>query len=129
MKAIINTNVVLEKGIIFDGVVVLDGNRIINVGKKQDVEVPLGAEIVDGQGLFTCPGFIDIHNHGSVKNFFLDNPEECCNHFLSHGETTVLPTYYQTYSAEEMIEGTKKLKEFSKTGNGRIIKGLYMEGP
>lgn len=129
MKAIINTNVVLEKGIIFDGVVVLDGNRIINVGKKQDVEVPLGAEIVDGQGLFTCPGLIDIHNHGSVKNFFLDDPEECCNHFLSHGETTVLPTYYQTYSAEEMIEGTKKLKEFSKTGNGRIIKGLYMEGP
>ncbi len=129
MKAITNSNVVLEKGILFDGVVVFDGNRIVSIGKKEEVEIPKNAEIIDAQGLFTCPGLIDIHNHGSVKNFFVDDPEECCNHFLSHGQTTVLPTYYQTMSADEMIEGTKKLKEFSKTGNGRIIKGLYMEAP
>ena len=48
---------------------------------------------------------------------------------MSHGQTTVLPTFYQTFTAEEMIDGCEKLKEYSKTGNGRIIKGLYMEAP
>ncbi len=129
MKAIINANVVLEKGILFDGALIIDGNRIVKVGKKADVEIPDNCEVIDGNGLFVCPGLIDIHNHGSENNFFIDNPTECCDYFISHGQTTVLPTFYQTMSADEMIEGAKMLKEFSKTGNGRIIKGLYMEGP
>lgn len=129
MKAIVNTNVVLENGILFDGVVLINDNKIAKVGKREEVEIPSGAEVVDAGGLFTAPGLIDIHNHGSETNFFIDNPKECCDYFISHGQTTVLPTFYQTYTADEMIEGAKKLKEFSKEGNGRIIKGLYMEGP
>ncbi len=129
MKVITNTNVILEDGIIFDGVVAFENETITFVGKKSDFTMPENAEIIDAEGLYTAPGFIDIHNHGSQSNFFIDNPDECVNHFIKHGQTTVLPTFYQTYTAEEMIEGCKMLKEFSKKGNGRIIGGLYMEGP
>ncbi|MBO5927720.1 MAG: amidohydrolase family protein [Clostridia bacterium] len=129
MKAIVNTNVILEDCILFDGVVLFENDRIVSVGKKSQIEIPKDAEIIDAEGLFTAPGLVDIHNHGSENNFFTDNPEECCAYFLKHGQTTVLPTFYQTYTAEEMIEGCKKLKEFSLSGNGRIIKGLYMEAP
>lgn len=129
MKVIINTNVILPDGIIFDGVVAVEGDKIKKVCKRSEFEIPANSEIIDANGLYTAPGLIDIHNHGSEDNFFIDNPTECVNHFLKHGETSVYPTFYQTYTAEEMIEGTKMLKEFSKSGNGRIIKGLYMEGP
>ena len=73
MKAIINANVVLEKGIIFNGALLIDGNRIVKVGKSEEVEIPKDCEVIDANGLFACPGLIDIHNHGSVKNFFIDN--------------------------------------------------------
>ena len=129
MKVIINTNVILTDGIIFDGFVAVEGDKIVKIGKKEQLKIENDYEIIDAGGLYTAPGLIDIHNHGSENNFFIDNPFECCEHFLKHGETSVYPTFYQTYTAEEMIEGAKKLKEFSKTGSGRIIKGLYMEGP
>ena len=129
MKVILNTNVILEDGIIFDGVVAFEKDIITFVGKKGDFNIPKNAEIIDANGLYTAPGLIDIHNHGSENNFFIDNPEECVEHFIKHGQTSVYPTFYQTYTADEMIEGTKMLKEFSLKGNGRIIQGLYMEGP
>lgn len=129
VKAIINTNIILEKGIIFDGVILFENDRILKVCKMVDIEIPTSTDIIDANGLFSSPGLIDIHNHGSENNFFIDNPEECCNHFLMHGQTTVLPTFYQTYTAQEMILGCEKLKEFSKTSKGKIIKGLYMEAP
>ena len=129
MKVIINTNVILPDGIIFDGIVAFEGDKIVKVCKSSEFEVPSTAEVIDANGLYTAPGLIDIHNHGSEENFFVDNPEACVEHFIKHGETTVLPTFYQTMGLEDMIDGANKLKEFSKSGNGKVIKGLYMEGP
>ena len=125
MKVIINTHVVLLDGILFDGIVAIEGDRIIKVCKKNQFVIPSDAEIIDAEGLYTAPGLIDIHNHGSGDNFFIDDPEECVNYFIKHGQTTIYPTFYQTYTAEEMINGAKLLKEFSKTGLGRVIKGNY----
>lgn len=129
MKVIINTNVILPDGIIFDGVVAFENNRIVKVCKAKDYEVPAGAEVIDANGLYTCPGLIDIHNHGSADHFFVDDPKACVEHFIKHGETTVLPTFYQTMGLEDMIDGANKLKEFAKSGIGKAVKGLYMEGP
>ncbi len=129
MKVIINTNVILPDGILFDGVVAFENGKITAVCKQKDYLIPDNAEIIDAGGLYVSPGLIDIHNHGSVDNFFVDNPKACVEHFLSHGETTILPTFYQTMGLDDMIDGSNKLKEFSKSGIGKVIKGLYMEGP
>lgn len=129
MKVIINTNVILPDGILFDGVVAFENGKITAVCKEKDFTIPDGAEIIDAKGLYTAPGLIDIHNHGSADDFFVDNPKACVEHFISHGETTILPTFYNTMSLEDMIQGADKLKEFSKSGIGKAIKGLYMEGP
>ncbi len=129
MKVIINTNVILPDGIIFDGIVAVENDKIVNVCKAKDFTIPCGAEIIDANGLYTAPGLIDIHNHGSENDFFVDNSSACVEHFVKHGETTILPTFYQTMSLEDMLGGAKKLKEFSKSGLGKAIKGLYMEGP
>ena len=129
MTVIVNTNVILPDGIIYDGIVAFEGERITNVCKASDFFVPENAKTVDAGGLYTAPGLIDIHNHGSKDFFFVDNPEECVKHFLRHGETSLLPTFYQTMSLDDMISGKEKLQSFSKTGIGRAIKGIYMEGP
>ena len=105
MKAIINTKLILEDGIIFDGVIIWKDGRILQLGSAGDVSVPADAEIIDARGLYTAPGLVDIHNHGSKQYLFSDEPTKCAEHFLSHGETTVLPTFYMTLSRDAMLAG------------------------
>lgn len=53
-----------DGGVIEDGVIVLDGNRIAAVGAADDVSIPAGARRVDGAGKTIIPGLIDAHAHG-----------------------------------------------------------------
>ena len=129
MKAIVNTKIVTEDGIIWDGAILFDEKKIIAVGKGSEIDVSEADEVIDAGGLYTAPGLVDMHNHGSTEHSFADNPTEASRFFLSHGVTTVLPTFYHNISKEGMIESAKKVREASKQGAGRIMRGLYMEGP
>lgn len=129
MKAIVNTKLVMEDGIIWDGVLTYENGIITDVGKKEDVTIPQNAEIYDAGGLYTAPGLVDIHNHGCTDWYFHENPLETSRYFLKHGQTTVLPTFYHSMSKQDMIDGAEKIREVSKTGAGRVMDGLYMEGP
>ena len=129
MKAIINTKLIMEDGIIWDGVLLYEGDKIIAADWKDKVEVPKDAEIIDANGLYTAPGLIDIHNHGCCEYWFYENPQFVSDFFIKHGVTTVLPTFYHIMSKEDMIKGAAKIREISKHGTGKIMDGLYMEGP
>jgi imidazolonepropionase-like amidohydrolase/Tol biopolymer transport system component len=52
-------------GIIDDGVILIEGNRIRAVGPRASVAIPAGARIVDVAGKTIIPGMIDGHAHGS----------------------------------------------------------------
>jgi imidazolonepropionase-like amidohydrolase/Tol biopolymer transport system component len=90
--AIVGGRVVTMKGdeVIEDGVVVVEGDRIIGVGTRDEMDVPEGAYIVDASGKTVMPGIVDAHWHGA---FGTDEivPEE--NWFmyasLAFGVTTV----------------------------------------
>lgn len=129
MKVIVNTKLIMEDGIIWDGAITWEKDRIVQVGWASEVSIPEDAERIDAGGLYTAPGFIDIHNHGSVEYLFCDEPLKCAEHFIRHGETGILPTFYCNLNREQMIAGARKVREVSKTGIGRILMGLYMEGP
>jgi imidazolonepropionase-like amidohydrolase len=53
-----------DGGVIEDGTIVIDGNRIRAVGPRGAVQVPANARIVDVQGKTIMPGLIDGHAHG-----------------------------------------------------------------
>ena len=129
MKAIVNTKLIMEDGIIWDGAILFDNEKIISVGKRCEVDVSKADEVIDAGGLYTAPGLVDMHNHGSAEHSFADNPGEASRFFLSHGVTTVLPTLYHNISKEGMIESAARIREESKIGAGKIMRGLYMEGP
>ncbi len=130
MKAIVNTKLITEEGIIWDGAVTYENGRIVSSGWAKDVEIPEGSEIIDAGGKYTAPGLIDIHNHGGNGYWFHKEPIKACEHFLKHGQTTVLPTLYFNLDYDQTITGIDKVREASKQGGaGKIIGGLYMEGP
>ena len=51
--------------IIENGVVLVEGNRIVAVGKQGEVSIPSGAKVQDVSGHTLVPGLIDAHAHGS----------------------------------------------------------------
>ena len=134
MKAIVNTKLILEDGIIWDGALTYENNKITQVGWTKDVVIPDDAEVYDAQvydaqGLYTAPGLVDIHNHGGGDWLFAENPTYCAEYFLKHGETTILPTFYHNLDMDAMLNGAQKIREASKNGAGKVMDGLYMEGP
>ena len=51
--------------IIRDQTVVIEGNRIAELGPSREKEVPAGASLIDGSGKFLIPGLWDMHIHTS----------------------------------------------------------------
>lgn len=63
-----------------DAVVLIRGNRIVEVGSKNEIEHPKSAKVIEATGKFILPGLIDIHVH--YHNWMGEL-------FLAHGVTTV----------------------------------------
>ena len=108
MKAIVNTKLIMEDGIIWDGAVTFDNEKILAVGDRREVDITGAEEVYDAGGLYTAPGLVDMHNHGSTEHSFAADPAAAARFFLSHGVTTVLPTFYHNITKEDMIEGAQK---------------------
>ena len=130
MIAIKNAKVVLEHGIIFDGIILIENDRILNVGSAAELTIPADADIYDAAGAYVGPGFVDIHVHGGNGHFFYAEPEEAAQHFLNHGETTVLATLYYDVSKQTFLDSIRRVKDAMANGKAaKAIAGFYMEGP
>ena len=130
MVCIHNAKVVLETGVLFDGVILLDGDRILAVGDRREVEIPADCQLIDAEGAYVGPGFVDIHVHGGNGHMFDTEPLQAAEHFLRNGETTVLATLYYNLSKEGFLDSIKKVQAAMAAGGaGDIIAGIYMEGP
>ncbi len=129
MLCITNAKVVLETGILFNGRILIDGDKIVAADKAEVLTIPEGAEVIDAQGAYVGPGFVDIHNHGGGGYMFQDDPEKAAAYFLSHGETTQLATLYYDLSKDKFLAAIDRIKEAMGKGAGKAIGGFYMEGP
>lgn len=129
MKAIFNTQIILPDYVIPNGVILIDDDKIVDFGKNKDVKIPAGCEMIDGEGLFTGPGLIDIHTHGGAEIDFCENPEKAANDLIKLGTTTVLPTLYFSMTKETLIKNAATILKQKEDGKAPSIRGLYMEGP
>ncbi len=79
-----------EREIIDDGVVVVEGHRILAVGSRAEVQVPEGFEVFDVTGKTVLPGLVDSHAHGPMSNQQLtpqQNWAQIAN--VAYGVTTI----------------------------------------
>ena len=129
MKAIVNTKLIPEEGIIWDGVVLYEDDKILQLGEASEITIPEGTECMDAQGLYTAPGLINVHVHGCNGMPLFKEPVKCAQYLLARGETSVLATGSISFTKEELIEGGRKIREARKAGAGRIYEGIHMEGP
>lgn len=129
MLAIKNAKIILEESIIWNGIVICDGDTIVEVGDAKIVTIPKEAKIIDAAGKYLAPGLIDIHAHGGNMTFFRDDPHKAAEVHFKNGTTTILPAMYQTDTLEDYKRGIDNYRNAEKDAIGRSMMGFYMEGP
>jgi Tol biopolymer transport system component/imidazolonepropionase-like amidohydrolase len=93
-----------DGGVIENGVIVIDGNRIAAVG-DENTPIPGDAKRVDASGRTIIPGLIDAHAHGSAGAGFIPQQNWMAYATLAFGVTTVHdPSNYATkiFAASDM---------------------------
>lgn len=129
MIAIKNATLVMRDHFIPDAVLFIEDGKISNFGEMRKLLIPDNCEVIDAEGLYVGPGFVDIHTHSDGNIFFQDDAVTASLHHLKHGTTTLLPALYFSMDTNAYVEAINNLKEAMKKDECKNIGGLYMEGP
>lgn len=129
MKAIINANLVLNDRILEDGAMLVCGDRILVIGKKDQVVIPSGTEIIDAEGLYAGPGFVDIHCHAGGNVWAYEDPMRMADFHLAGGSTSLNCTLYQNLNKDEILQAMKNIRKAMEDGKPGNIVGIHLEGP
>jgi N-acetylglucosamine-6-phosphate deacetylase len=144
MQAIFARRVLTPQQEIADSVVLVDGEKIISVGPRDEISVPASARRHDKRNFSLIPGFIDVHIHGAAGYDVMDaSPEGLAaiaasvaswgtTSFLA---TTVTASQESTFRAMDAVaawmKGTEKRAGRERTGDrpSAEILGVHFEGP
>ena len=128
---VVNGSLVLPYGIRKGSVLIEDG-KIAEVSTGSEIKAD-GAEVIDAEGRYVSPGFIDMHTHGAGGYDFMDGSAEdilgAADMLMRHGTTTCLPTTLTCADDDlfSFIDNFKKIRDLSRITCR--MPGLHLEGP
>ncbi|KQX10753.1 N-acetylglucosamine-6-phosphate deacetylase [Streptomyces sp. Root431] len=121
-QVLAGAHVVLPTGIVENGRVIVEGDRIAGSS-------PEGAPSIDLTGHWLVPGFVDMHNHGgggaSFTSGTVDEVLKGVHTHRLHGTTTVVASFV-TGEMDFLTQRAGLLSELAEQGE---IAGLHFEGP
>ena len=135
----VNANVVLPDRILSDASVQVQKGLIHQIDSTSNfsvTEVP--TEVIDVEGDYLCPGFIDIHVHGGGGADFMDGSRKAFEKVLrSHGRhgTTSLVCTSTVAQPEQILVFLSLVREFKNTPTNRDLHpaarvlGAHLYGP
>ncbi|MFH0946762.1 MAG: amidohydrolase family protein [Planctomycetota bacterium] len=101
LVALEGASVITMRGdeVIENGVILVERNRLLAVGRKSEIEVPDSALRVDLTGLTVMPGLIDVHAHGGQASAGITPQDNWWHHAnLAFGVTTIHDPSHDTNS-------------------------------
>ena len=132
MLAITGAQVVVDRKIVADGVVLVDNGSIAAVGTRDEIPIPTGAEIIDATGAILGPGLIDLHTHGAdgvtANAGTLEALARLQRFYARHGVTGFLAGIW---GYQEVIEHAMDavIAAMAVPPDGAALLGIYLEGP
>ena len=132
--AIINGRLILPEGVVADDkVIVCNSGKIESIVPKEQFVPAEGCEVIDAEGRYVAPGFIDLHVHGGGGHDFMDCTVEAFLGALKahakHGTTGLLPTTL-TCPDDELFKSFEVYREAEKLNTeGSQMLGMHLEGP
>jgi N-acetylglucosamine-6-phosphate deacetylase len=123
-----NARLILPDGI-RDGLeVVVEQGKITAI--RPPIPRPRGKEVIDLDGNYLAPGFIDLHVHGALGRDTMEASAEAfrsiCDYHASGGTTSLLLTT-ATAPLNEIVKVLKAVRDFRSAI--RPIVGVHVEGP
>ena len=126
--------IIKNANIIFPDSIIKGCIRIEN-GKIKEISTSLSNDdtVINGDGLYLSPGFIDIHIHGAAGADTMDGNYHAINTIskaiAQHGTTSFLPTT-MTMGKEDIKKALESISEAKKKGTeGANVLGCHLEGP
>jgi Tol biopolymer transport system component len=117
--AISGARVITMRGdeIIERGTIIINGERIVQVGHQSEIVIPPGARVIDASGMTIMPGLIDGHAHVHAEVGVLTemNPDYLL--MLSYGVTSLFDP--STYSNDAFTQ--QELSRFGEIISPRIF--------
>jgi N-acetylglucosamine-6-phosphate deacetylase len=135
--------IVLEDRLLPHGVVAVDGDNICAVRPDSGWGTESGMNLIDLQGGYLVPGFVDLHVHGGDGADFMDGTEEAfrtvCKAHARHGSTSLLPTTTVARHEQHLafLQVCRKLKDLASgvrqpsvvRPEGARVLGAHFYGP
>lgn len=128
---IINARAITPQRIINDCCLIIIDGKISDIDTG-NIDVP-NANVIDAQGHYVAPGFIDLHIHGGGGHDFMDNTVEAylaiaaCH--ARFGTTAMCPTTL-TAEKEDLLKTLEVYNRANEQNDrGAQFIGLHLEGP
>jgi len=128
-----NAKIITPMRVIDNGVLIVNENKIADVGFENEVKIPQNTGIIDVSGRYLAPGFIDIHIHGGGGVDTMEGTEDAIEKISivhAQGGSTSLVLTTNTAPMEDIIkalEGIELAKR--KRLKGAQVLGAHIEGP
>lgn len=132
MKIFLNARLVREDRIVQCGFLSEENGIITGLGDMSEAPAVQG-EIVDCQGLYLSPGFVDLHTHGGGGYDFMDGSVSdvigAARAHMAHGTTALMPTTLTSGDDDLYATIDAYHQALNTTENMPHLIGLHLEGP
>ncbi|MBD3288248.1 N-acetylglucosamine-6-phosphate deacetylase [candidate division KSB1 bacterium] len=129
---IINGTCITPFKIIEKGIIVIGNDRIRYVGSSDGYSIPDNAAIINAEGKFVCPGFIDLQVNGGNGSDVLDGTqaafETIAKFNAKHGTTSLLLTLVSA-SIAKTTSVLNEIRNYQNGTDGAKVLGAHLEGP
>ncbi len=130
MMVLTNGKIIIDDEIVTGKNVYIENGVICDIS---DAPVNVDDTVIDAQGNYISPGFIDMHTHGAAGYCYAETDEDgickAAKYQLLHGATSVLPTIGAT-TIPNTLSALEHLKNcYNKEFTENNIVGIHLEGP
>ena len=132
MKCIINGKLILKNRVAENMAIIFD-EKITKIAPQAEIDTS-SYELIDAEGRFVAPGFVDMHIHGylgaDVSDGDADGIRKMAKGIIKNGVTAWCPTTMTVSKAEieKAFDSVREVKN-SKEYYGARILGVNSEGP
>ena len=109
-----------------DMTVVIEGQRIAEIGKVQTVKIPKGATVIDGRGKFLIPGLWDMHVHTIFGDWIPKDENLILPLFVANGITGVRD---MGGDLDALKDWRARIAAGKLLGPRMVIAGPMLDGP
>lgn len=123
---------VLESELLDNALIIVENDRIAFLGSKTSPFIPSDAEVIEANGLWVCPGFVDVHVHGAGGDRLGADRDANIRiaRTLARFGTTSFLAGIGTSSETTTFDAVTVISQLMEEGSGGAeILGIHLEGP